>query len=92
MTTSGNPAASDLPRGRLTTTTVRFDSDLWSELERQARRLGIAKGAFIRDAVLRRLVGITVNEHVSRSTFGDDLESLDRRVARIERYVGRPRR
>lgn len=89
MTGVGKPPAEALERGSLTVTTVRFDSDLWSELERHAHRLGVAKGAFIRDAVLQRVVTIAAREHVARSMFGADLEALRRRVARIEYVVER---
>jgi hypothetical protein len=37
-------------------TTVRFGSDLWTALEREATRLGVSVAQYIREAALARLV------------------------------------
>lgn len=36
-------------------TTVRFATDVWSELEGEARRLGVSAAQYVRDATLARL-------------------------------------
>lgn len=82
-----------MARGRLHTTTVRFDADTWATIVAESERLGIAHAEYIRGAVLR-LVGRGDLEQrlaaVERS-----LEDLVGRVATIARVVRRriqPRR
>lgn len=36
-------------------TTVRFSADLWSDLEREARRNGVSAAQYIREATLARI-------------------------------------
>lgn len=36
-------------------TTVRFGSDLWEQLEREARKSGVSAAQYVRDATLARL-------------------------------------
>jgi hypothetical protein len=36
-------------------TTVRFGSDLWDQLEREARQSGVSAAQYVRDATLARL-------------------------------------
>jgi hypothetical protein len=36
-------------------TTIRFPSDLWEQLEREARRQGISTAQYVRDAALYRV-------------------------------------
>lgn len=60
-----------MARGRLHTTTVRFDADTWATIVAESDRLGIAHAEYIRGAVLR-LVGR-----------GD----LEQRLAAIERRI-----
>src|SRR4051794_23138815 len=42
-------------RTRMHQTTVRFAADLWSELEREAERMGVSAAQYVRDATLARL-------------------------------------
>lgn len=81
-----HPTADDA--GRLTTTTVRFDADTWSAIQQHARRLGVPRAAFIRDAARAEVVRLAEREHVARNTFGADLEHLKLRVTRIEQWIG----
>ena len=83
---SSNPTAGD--GGHLTTTTVRFDADTWSEIQQHARRLGVAKAAFIRDAARAEIARLAEREHVARGMFGHDLDELYARVGRIEHAIG----
>jgi hypothetical protein len=48
-------------------TTVRFGTDLWASLEREAARLGISAAQYIRDATLTRLA-YTEGFHEGRET------------------------
>jgi hypothetical protein len=41
--------------GGMHQTTVRFGSDLWVELEREAARLGVSVAHYVREAALARL-------------------------------------
>jgi hypothetical protein len=61
-----------MARGRLHTTTVRFDADTWATIVAESDRLGIAHAEYIRGAVLR---------HVGR-------RDLEERVVVVERRVG----
>jgi hypothetical protein len=36
-------------------TTIRFPTDLWEQLEREARRQGISTAQYVRDAALYRV-------------------------------------
>jgi hypothetical protein len=42
-------------RARMHQTTVRFTSELWADLEREARRGGVSAAQYVRDATLARL-------------------------------------
>jgi hypothetical protein len=81
-------------RGRLHTTTVRFDADTWDLVVEHCHRLGIAHAESIRGAVHRRLGGVLyadrlvllearVEEHAVW------LGKVARVVARVARRVGR---
>lgn len=73
----------------MTTTTVRFDADLWAAIGLHAGRLGVGRATFIRDAVRSHLVRIDERERVVRDLFGHDLDRLSRRVERVETFIRR---
>jgi hypothetical protein len=50
-------------------TTVRFGSDLWVELEREAARLGVSVAHYVREAALARLA-YTEGERAGRAAAG----------------------
>jgi hypothetical protein len=50
--------ADSAARRRPVTTTVRFDADLWTAIEQESERLGVARAAFIRDATRERVARI----------------------------------
>lgn len=56
------------------TTTVRFDSDLWRELDAELERLGIARSEYVRIAVREKLIH-------------DRYCRLEHRVAAVERFL-----
>lgn len=76
-------------RGHLTTTTVRFDPDLWADVRAHSRRLGVKQAAFVRDAVRVQIARVDERDQVARGLFGADLDALAARVGRIEHLVRR---
>jgi len=67
--------------GKMHTTTVRFDADVWALIVAHCERLGIAYGEFIRGAVLLRLGSLLLDT--------DRAEELDQQVAALARRLGR---
>ncbi len=80
-----------MARGRLHTTTVRFDADTWAEVVAESDRLGIAHAEYIRGAVLR-LIGVA-GEHDRLccgleercDQLGEDVSRIARAIVRIVR-------
>lgn len=56
------------------TTTVRFDSDLWRDLDVELERLGIARSEYVRIAVREKLIH-------------DRFARLEGRIVAIERFL-----
>lgn len=76
-----------MARGRLHTTTVRFDADTWAEVVAESDRLGIAHAEYIRGAVLRLIGG--AGEHDRLGRLEERCEQLAVDVERIARAVVR---
>lgn len=81
-----------MARGRLHTTTVRFDADTWAEVVAESDRLGIAHAEYIRSAVLR-LIG-SAGEHdrllrleVQCEQLAEEVQQVARAVIRIGRSL-----
>lgn len=77
-------------RTRLFTTTVRFDHDLWSEVERRSDVLGVKRSAFVRDAVRVRVTQLDERDRWVSTT--DELSRVARRVDEIEAVIDAARR
>ena len=70
-----------MARGRLHTTTVRFDADTWAVIVAESERLGIAHAEYIRGAVLR---------HAGRAVdadLGARLEAVEARAEELAAHV-----
>ncbi len=76
-----------MARGRLHTTTVRFDADTWAQVVAESDRLGIADAEYIRGAVLRLISG--AGEHDRLGRLEERCEQLTVDVERIARAVVR---
>lgn len=74
-----------MARGRLHTTTVRFDANTWAEIVAESDRLGVAHAEYIRGAVLRLLGGAGEHDRLSRLEARCDQLAED--VSRIARAV-----
>lgn len=74
-----------MARGRLHTTTVRFDADTWATIVAESDRLGIAHAEYIRGAVLRRVGRGDVEQRLS--AIERRLEELAGRLATIGRIM-----
>lgn len=79
-----------MARGRLHTTTVRFDADTWAVIVAESERLGIAHAEYIRGAVLRHS-GRAVDADLGRrlEAVEERAEELAARVAVVARAVRR---
>jgi hypothetical protein len=82
-----------MARGRLHTTTVRFDADTWTEIVAESDRLGIAHAEYIRGAVLRLIGGAGEHDRLDRleercEQLAVDVERIARAVVRIVRGKG----
>lgn len=82
-----------MARGRLHTTTVRFDADTWAEVVAESDRLGIAHAEYIRGAVLRLIGGAGEHDRLGRleeryEQLAVDVERIARAVVRIVRGNG----
>jgi hypothetical protein len=64
-------------------TTVRFTTDLWDQLEREAQRMGVSAAQYVRDATLTRLA-YTAGQRGDR-VFG---QSSAPRVAQTQATLG----
>lgn len=62
-------------------TTVRFNADQWAAIVREAERLGIAKSAFVRDAVIFYLGHRSAEDRIGR--LEDRLGLLGEQVQRL---------
>lgn len=71
------------------TTTARFDVDLWAAIGLHARRLGVGRSVFIRDAVRAHVARIEEQERISRDFVAADLDRLAARIDRIELFIRR---
>lgn len=69
----------------LHTTTVRFTADQWAAIVREAERLGIARSAFVRDAVVFYLGYQTAETRISG--LEDRLTALVERVQKLARAL-----
>jgi hypothetical protein len=83
-----------MARGKLHTTTVRFDGDTWAAIVAESDRLGIAHAEYIRGAVLRLLGGggqerLNLIEERYAQLAGD-VRRLARVFARVVRAAGDP--
>jgi len=67
-----------MARGRLHTTTVRFDGDTWATIVAESDRLGIAHAEYIRGAVLR---------HVGRRDLEARVVVVERRLDAVSELV-----
>jgi metal-responsive CopG/Arc/MetJ family transcriptional regulator len=74
----------------MVTTTVRFDVDLWADIERHAERLSIARAAFIRDATRERVARISDKDQIR--PLRTELGQLSSRIAAVESFLTRMRR
>lgn len=74
-----------MARGRLHTTTVRFEADTWATIVAESERLGIAHAEYIRGAVLR----LTGRRDLEQRLFVVERasEELARRMATIAGVV-----
>jgi len=70
-----------MARGRLHTTTVRFDADTWAVIVAESERLGIAHAEYIRGAVLRH-AGRAVDADLGRR-----LEAVEARAEELAAHV-----
>jgi len=70
-----------MARGRLHTTTVRFDADTWAVIVAESERLGIAHAEYIRGAVLRH------SGRVGDADLGRRLEALEERAEELAARV-----
>lgn len=77
-----------MARGRLSTTTVRFDADTWAAIVAESERLGIAHAEYIRGAVLRH-AGRAIDADLGRRLEAVEAraEELAARVALVARAV-----
>lgn len=71
------------------TTTIRLDPHLMAKVVFHARRLGIARAAFMRDAVLAYVTHIEAGEELLREQFADVVADHDVRLNRIETFFRR---
>jgi hypothetical protein len=81
-----------MARGRLHTTTVRFDADTWAEVVAESDRLGIAHAEYIRGAVLRLIGGAGEHDRLGRlevrcDQLAEDTQQIARAVIRIGRSL-----
>lgn len=79
-----------MARGRLHTTTVRFDADTWAEVVAESDRLGIAHAEYIRGAVLRLIGGTGEHDRLLRlelqcDRLAEDVSRIARAIVRIVR-------
>lgn len=79
-----------MARGRLHTTTVRFDADTWARVVAESDRLGIAHAEYIRGAVLRLIGGVGEHDRLGRleercDQLAGDTQQIARAVVRIVR-------
>lgn len=76
-----------MARGRLHTTTVRFDADTWAEIVAESDRLGIAHAEYIRGAVLRLIGGASDHNRLLR--LEERCDQLTEETQRIARSIVR---
>ena len=76
-----------MARGRLHTTTVRFDGDTWTTIVTESDRLGIAHAEYIRGAVLRHVGQRDLEQRVQVAE--RQLEHLSGCVAAVVRTLRR---
>ncbi len=81
-----------MARGRLHTTTVRFDADTWAEVVAESDRLGIAHAEYIRGAVLRLIGGAGEHDRLLRlevqcDQLTEEVQQVARAVVRIARSL-----
>lgn len=81
-----------MSRGRLHTTTVRFDADTWAEVVAESDRLGIAHAEYIRGAVLRLIGGAGEHDRLDRleercEQLADEVQQVARALIRIGRSL-----
>lgn len=81
-----------MARGRLHTTTVRFDADIWAAVVAESDRLGVAHAEYIRGAVLRLLGGAGEHDRLLRleercAQLTDETQQIARSVVRIIRSL-----
>lgn len=71
------------------TTTIRLDAHLMARVAFHARRLGIAKAALIRDAIIAYITRLEAGEELLREQVADVLADHDRRLGHIETFIRR---
>lgn len=76
-----------MARGKLHTTTVRFDADTWAVIKAESERLGVAHAEYIRGAVLRLVGRHDAEARIERVERRIDV--LGNHVATIARVVRR---
>lgn len=81
-----------MARGRLHTTTVRFDADTWAEIVAESDRLGIAHAEYIRGAVLRLSGGAGEHDRLLRleercDLLTEETQQIARSIVRIVRSL-----
>ena len=67
------------------TTTVRFDEETWTDIQRESQRLGIAHAEFIRGAVHRRLGRLAEADRLTE--LEHRLDAFEDRLASVARLV-----
>jgi hypothetical protein len=81
-----------MARGRLHTTTVRFDANTWAEIVAESDRLGVAHAEYIRGAVLRLIGGAGEHDRLLRlevqcDQLTEEVQQVARAVVRIARSL-----
>jgi hypothetical protein len=85
---SRNPTGAVTRAGVMHMTSIRVDVETWDRATIEARRRGLSRAAFIRDAIRDELTRTVERDHIAHASFGAELNGLHERVRRIEHWIG----